>query len=278
MPQFFFILSLMLSVNAFAKPSADLAKLESKYNLRMGIFAQRGNKIFAHREDERFAYCSTFKWFLCAMILQKADNGKLDLEQVVNFSQRDIVRHSPVLTKHVADGGMRVKKLCAAAVKASDNTATNLMMNLLGGTSALQALARKFGDSVIRFDRLEPDMNDNTPGDLRDTTTAKAMTVLMKRLLSGNELKKSSRDLLVSWMKESITAGDRIRSAAPNGWQVASKGGLGRNGAVHDVAILFPPTGEPIFISVYTGRKIIDVKASEAAIIEATKIVLQNLN
>ena len=66
---------------------------------------------------------------------------------------------------------MTVSALCAAAIGYRDDTAANLLVDLLGGPPAATAFARSLGDQVTPLDRTEPTLNDVPPGDQRDTTT-----------------------------------------------------------------------------------------------------------
>lgn len=49
-------------------------------------------------------------------------------------------------------------------------------MKKLGGPEAVTSFAHSIGDNKFRLDRYEPNLNSAIPGDLRDTTTPKAMT------------------------------------------------------------------------------------------------------
>jgi hypothetical protein len=75
-----------------------------------------------------------------------------------------------------------------AAVVLSDNTAANLLLNLIGGPPGLTRFLRDIGDKVTRLDRNEPTLNENAPGDVRDTTAPRAMAFALRKVLIGNVL------------------------------------------------------------------------------------------
>jgi beta-lactamase class A len=56
----------------------------------------------------------------------------------------------PATKARVAEGAMSLRELCAAAIQLSDNTATNLILNVIGGPAAVTALARSLGDEMTR--------------------------------------------------------------------------------------------------------------------------------
>ena len=135
---------------------------------------------------------------------------------------------------------MTVNDLAAAAVELSDNTAANLLLTLVGGPAALTAWLRALGDPITRLDRNEPTLNSNLPGDKRDTTTPNAMVATMRRILIGNTLAPTSRVRLLDWMKASTPGLHRLRAGLPPNWSAGDKPGTGDNGAVNDLAILWP--------------------------------------
>src|SRR5216110_2505802 len=64
----------------------SLAAIEAKVGGRVGVFAlDTGNgRQLAHRPDERFAMCSTFKWALAAAILARVERVQLSLDDRVS--------------------------------------------------------------------------------------------------------------------------------------------------------------------------------------------------
>ncbi len=257
-------------------PRASIAGVEARLKGRIGVFALRGSATVEHRADERFAYCSTFKWVLGAAVLKRVEEGKLDLAHKVTYGEKDLLEPCALTRAHLREG-MSIGELCAATITTSDNAAANLLEPLVGGPSGMQAFVRSLGDSVMRFDRLEPDLNSNLPGDLRDTTTPEAMARLLRTALETGALTKASREQLLGWMKATITGKNRIRAGVPQGWVVANKTGTGSNGVANDVAVIYPPQGTPIFLCIFTESRKAEPQAREAAIAEVTRLALEEL-
>lgn len=177
------------------------------------------------------------------------------MAQRVGYRQQQLVTYSPVTSKHVATG-MTVAQLCAAGLQYSDNTAANLLLNLVGGPVGLTAIARSLGDMAFRLDRIEPELNSALPDDPRDTTTPLAMGTSLQRLLLGNGLPASAQQQLAHWLKGNTTGDTRIRAGLPSGWPVGDKTGSGDFGVANDVAILWPAGRAPWILAVYTrGRE-----------------------
>jgi len=203
-------------------------------------------------DDSRFATASTFKMLLAAAVLKRVDSGELNLAQPVAYGEKDMLKvTSPVTAQHVGKGALPLQDLCAAIVEVSDNTAANLLMNLIGGPQGVTKFARALGDEVTRIDRMEPELNSNLPGDPRDTTSARAMVDNMQKLFTGNVLSRPSADLLTTWMVNATPGLARIRAGIPKAWKAGDKAGTGANGAVNDLAILWPPGRKPLLVAIY---------------------------
>lgn len=231
----------------------SLAELEAKVGGRLGVFAlDTGNgRQLAHRPDERFAMCSTFKWVLAAAILARVDRAQLSLDERVSYGSADLLDNAPITTRHVAEGFMAVGALTQAAVTVSDNAAANLLLAKLGGPAGFTEFVRSLGDSVTRLDRKEPALNSNDAGDPRDTTSPRSMVGLMRKILCGDALSPAGRERLLGWLRACETGRERLRAGLPPDWIVGDKTGTGQRGAVNDVAIVLPSGRAPILVAAY---------------------------
>ena len=244
-----------------------LDDMESDLGGRIGVAAiDTGNGArIAHRGDERFAMCSTFKWMLAAAVLAQHDHGGKILGQHLTYGPKDLLAHSPVTQEHVAEGSLPIAELCKAAVETSDNTAANTLLKFIGGPSALTRYLRTIGDHTTRLDRVELSLNTNLPGDPRDTTTPNAMIATMQTLLVGNALSETAREMLLAWLKNCQTGLQRLRAGLPPLWTAGDKTGTGEHGAVNDIAIIWPPQRAPILIAAYLSDSHASPQALDAA-------------
>jgi beta-lactamase class A len=244
-----------------------LDDMESDLGGRIGVAAidTGSGARLAHRGDERFAMCSTFKWMLAAAVLAQQDHGGNILGQHLSYGPKDLLAHSPVTQEHVAEGSLPIAELCKAAVETSDNTAANTLLKFIGGPSALTRYLRTIGDHTTRLDRVELSLNTNLPGDPRDTTTPNAMIATMQTLLVGNALSATSREMLSTWLKNCQTGLQRLRAGLPPTWTARDKTGTGEHGAVNDIAIVWPPGRAPILIAAYLTDSHASPEALDAA-------------
>lgn len=267
--------------------AARLAVIEASTGGRLGVAVARGSgdPYVVHRPDERFPMCSTFKFLAVSAVLSKVDRGTESLDRHVSYAAADLLAWAPVTRKHAADGFMKLGELCEAAIEYSDNTAANLILSTIGGPAGVTAFARTLGDASTRLDRTEPDLNSGDPGDPRDTTTPAAMLRNMQRILIGNGLSQESHARLQSWM-EACKTGDGLLSAGiPPSWRIGQKTGLGgANNALgdsstrNDIAIVWPPQGEPLVITAYLSGSQVAAAQREAAIANVARAVVGSLS
>ena len=229
---------------------ARLTALERQHGGRLGVaILDTGNgRRFAHRGNERFLMCSTFKLLLAAAVLHRVDRGEERLDSRVVFGKEVLLEWAPVTSKRVGPPGMTVSALCEAAVTLSDNTAANLLLKQIGGPQAVTGYARSLGDPVTRLDRTEPTLNRHD-GD-KDTTTPAAMLGDMHTLLLGAALSGASRQRLTNWLLANQTGGNSLRAGLPSDWREGDKTGSGDT-ATNDVAILWPPQRKPVLVAAY---------------------------
>ncbi|MDG2521801.1 class A beta-lactamase [Caulobacter segnis] len=265
------------SGGAFAAPSGimqRIAELERKNGGRLGVGVRNTTtgEVWGHRLDERFAMCSTFKALLAAQVLSRVDTGKESLSRRIQIRKADLVTHSPAVEKRVG-GTMSVAELCQATVTLSDNAAANLLMRDSGGPAGLTAFVRSTGDGVTRMDRTEPELNVVIGGDQRDTTSPAAMAATLNRLVLGNALSAKSREQLKTWLIANTTGGARIRAGVPDNWVVGDKTGTWTGGATNDVAVLWPPKGGPIILTVFYDGSDATLDVRNSVIASAARIV-----
>jgi beta-lactamase class A len=238
---------------ASADTGTDFAEVERRLNGLLGVYAldTGSGASVGYRADERFLLCSTGKTLTVAAVLQRSEADPALLDRVITYSQADVLDYAPVTSLHV-DDGMTVAALCDAAITVSDNTAANLLVGLLSGPPALTAFARSLGDNVTRVDRIEPDLNVTSPGDLRDTSTPAQMATNLRTLVFGDALGPGPRDRFTDLLKANTTGDKSVRAGVPHDWVVGDKTGTGAQGESNDIAVVWPPNRAPLVIAVYT--------------------------
>ncbi|WP_083389387.1 class A beta-lactamase [Curtobacterium sp. MCBA15_007] len=252
------------------------ASLERRYDARLGITAvdTGSGRTLVHRAGERFAFASTVKVFIAAAVLDASSDA--DLATVVHYDRGDLLEYAPVTSEHV-DTGMTVRELIDAALRSSDNTAANLLVERLGGPDAVERWLRGIGDRTTSVDRVEPDLNQATPGDRRDTTTPERFAADLRAVLLGDVLDAADRRVLRDAMLGNTTGDATIRAGVDPSWRVADKTGTASYGVRNDIAVVTPPGRAPIVLVVMTSRADAAAEPSDALVAAATRAAVAGL-
>ena len=259
-----------------ADTNEKFAQLEKKFDARIGVYAMDTgtNKTIEYRSEERFAFASTYKALAAAILLQQ--NSLEDLEKVITFTEDDLVPYSPVTEKYT-DTGMTLLEIAEAAVRQSDNTAGNLLLEALGGPEGFEQALRQIGDNVTQSDRFETDLNAFIPGDTQDTTTSKALATSLQAFAVSDLLSDNKRKLFNDWLQGNATGDTLIRAGAPEDWIVGDKSGAASYGTRNDIAVVWPPNRKPIVIAIMSRHDTEDAKYDDELIAEAARIIFNTL-
>lgn len=257
--------------------SLDLRTLEARHGGRIGVFATRVDQRVGWRSTERFAFCSTFKLFLAAYVMQAVQKGRERLDRPVPITAADMVAHAPV-TQQAIGRTLTLEELCKATVEISDNPAANILIRELGGLAAFQQWYRSVGDQITRCDRMETELNSAVPGDMRDTTTAEQYVANLDKVLRGNLLSAAHLGLLERWITQTPTGAGRIKAGVPAGYTVGHKTGTGARATHNNIGIIWPPSGPSILISVFfTDAQNAAPDALDAVVADATRQAVRAL-
>jgi beta-lactamase class A len=271
-------LSFLSPSTAFgATAKLGLEELEARISGRIGLCAEAAGRRVGWRFDERFPYCSTFKLFLAACALARAERGTEKLDRPVPILKSDMVSHAPVSGPAVG-ATLTIEQLCKAIVEVSDNAAANILIREIGGLDAWRAWYRSIGDNVTRVDRLETELNTAIPGDPRDTSTPAQFVANLESLLKRGLLSPTSLALLERWLVDSPTGPDRIKAGVPHNYRVGHKTGTGPKGTHNDIGIIRSPAGPTINLAVFCTQAVdASPRDVDQALADATRLVLREL-
>jgi beta-lactamase class A len=182
--------------------------------------------------QQAFPMASTMKIAVAAAYLAQVDAGQRSLDDMI--------------------AGNSAGRLMDAMIIRSDNRATDLLMETLGGPAAIDSWLRAHNLSGMRVDRtiarLLSDRRDLN--DIRDSSTPAAMLGLLRVIDRGSALKPESRHLLLDMMHRCATGSNRIRGILPPGAKVEHKTGT-LSGYTGDVGYLTTPEGRRIAVAFF---------------------------
>jgi len=153
----------------------------------------------------------------------------------------------------------------------SDNTSSDKLLDLLGGSKALTERMQSLGFSGIAV--RAPTKAMGSSGELPNEGTPEALAGLLASLERGELLEAPQRALLWDLMGRARTGERRIRAGLPPGTQVLDKTGTGGNGtATNDVGVVtLPGSAGHLAIAVLIAASSLPPRAQEDLIAEIAR-------
>lgn len=169
-----------------------------------------------------------------------AGEGKLKLDDKITLKQRDRTGGSGVLKNKPSGTTLTIRQLIKLMITISDNTATNILIKLLG-FDYLSSCFKDFGLVDTNLSRLMMDMRSRNKG-IENYTTAEDMALLLEKIYKGRLIDKNVSSECLEILKEQSSR-SRIPAKLPKDTVVAHKTGL-EKGICHDVGIVFTDNGD----------------------------------
>jgi len=274
---------------------------------RIGVAAQEiGSGVSVTvNGDEPFVMASTYKVAIATAVLGRVDKGQLGLSDLIDVPlEKMVVGPNPITMNFVHPGvELSVANLIEPMITESDNTATDVCLELAGGPEAVTKMLRSIGITEQRLDRStaeilrdfygltdkayasvaaeayakdptllsrQSDRNLEFEKDPRDHSTPEAMLELLLAIDSGKVLSQTSRDFLLATMSRTRTGPGRLRGLLPKGTTVAHKTGT-IGGVANDVGFITLPDGRRFAIAVFTKSSTTSEADRDRAIAEVSR-------
>ncbi|WP_166806019.1 class A beta-lactamase [Cryobacterium sp. TMT1-3] len=256
----------------------SVRQLESTSGVMIAVSAKnvRSGRQINHRATEPVPMCSLFKVLAVANLLRLRGYEDQYWNTPISFTAADLVVNSPVATASTSMS-MTPNQMADAALRFSDNTAGNLLLRELGGPATITEFAQALGAKRTRLERIEPELNEGLPGDVRDTTTAEDMVAIMKALLIDGDAGQLARSRLQDLMLRNTTSGKRARAGLSEPFELADKTGAGDYGIVNDAGVLWQGQRQTIAMCILTRTEIASAPNSNDVIADATRLIVSEL-
>lgn len=205
--------------------------------------------------DTTFAAASTIKFPILVAFFQDVDAKKIRLDEKL------------VLKKELVGGGaggFQYKPLgsqftaletATQMIIVSDNTATNMLIERLGGMAALNQRFKSWGLTVTQLRNLLPDLEGT------NTTSPKELAQLMAAVQKGDLISVKSHDRLLNIMRRTRTATLLPKGLGPGATIAHKTGDIGS--MVGDVGLVDMPSGKRYIAVAMVKRPHNNVQAKE---------------
>lgn len=235
--------------------------------LSVAVRDVRRGKALDFRADERLPSASVIKVAILVELMAQAEGGDVSLSDRVTLRDVEKVPGSGVLPMLHEGLELTLEDLAHLMITVSDNTASNMLIELLScdrinarlaGLGLTQSrLERKFYDFEARDRGLD---NWITAGEMADLLVA----IEQRRVVSANACEK----MLAIMRKQQFD--NRIPKLLPPDTPVANKTGS-ITGVCHDVGVIYSPAG-PLALAVLT-QGVDSPAAAEGGIRHVARVV-----
>jgi beta-lactamase class A len=205
---------------------------------------------FAYRSERLFPSASLVKIPIMAAVFHAENDGKLTLGQLVTMKAGDQASGSGIIKCMPAGTQFSVAKLLELMVTRSDNTAANMLINLMG-IDYLNSYFKSIGLRNTNLSRVMMDFKDRRKG-IENYTTPKDVSNLLEKMYKGTFVNGRVSEKCLALLKLQ-KVNDRIPRRLPDNVVVAHKTGLERS-VCHDAGIVFTEKGD-FLICVLTKSK-----------------------
>ena len=273
-----------------AKPDAELQKqiekIAAEAKGKVGVYAillETGDTAGLN-EGGQFPMQSVYKLPIAMAVMEQVRAGNLNLDEKVGVAKSDFVspgQYSPIRDKNPNGTELSVKELIQFAVSESDGTASDVLMDQVGGPTAVQAYLMSIGVTDIKVVNSEKEMAQDWGVQYKNWATPKAAVELLTKMRDWshwNDGSDESSYLLTKFMAESKPGAKRLKGLPPAGTVVAHKTGTsgsrdGITAATNDIGVFMLPNKKHVAIAVFVSDSPADEKTRENVIAKIAKTV-----
>jgi beta-lactamase class A len=284
-------LALLLVVASLKLPAAQSASgvgpaassvLRQKFEAELKDIARRLDGVMSYAvvdltSGERFTgqeqtvspTASTIKLAVLYELVRQADDGRVKLETMLSLDRRHAVGGGAGL-EQLGTPVLSIRDYATLMAVLSDNTATNVLINLVGMSSVNDRM-RQLGLRNTLLRRRMMDVEAARRGD-ENVSTAADIARLLEAFYKGEGLSPGSRNEALTILKKEKSPTSAMLKGIPSGVPVANKPGE-LEGVRVDAGIVFVPN-RPYIFSVMT-TYLQEDSAGEAAIEQASRVAYQ---
>lgn len=234
-----------------------LAPLLTSFSGRasVALFRCADGQEFHHQSEVVMPAASLIKLPILIAALQQVVRGRLGLESRYSLALEDQVPGNGVLQYLGAGLTPTLADLLTLMIIVSDNTATNLLIDLVG-REAINECCAGLGltgtELVGKLSLPTAQLNERQRRGERNRTCASDMLTLLLKLEQGDLLPPPQRALALTILRRQLYTEALARylptdlELTPDGVQVASKSGCLR-GVWHDAGLVYAADGRPLY-------------------------------
>lgn len=218
--------------------------------------------------QKSFSAASTIKLPILMALFQAVDSGKVKLDETLTV-RRDLIASGSGKLQNSPGAKLNLLRTATLMIAISDNTATNMIIDRLGGK---QALNRKFSSWGLRKTVIRRQLGDFAGMN----TTSPTDLVRLSALIAKHQLiSESSRSKVIDILNQTENR-KFLRAGLGQGAGIAHKTGtLGR--LIGDAGIVEMPNGKLYLAGIFVKRSFNDLRARDF-VQQVSKLTYEYIN
>ncbi len=312
---------LAVSSNLTSKNNLQVAldnlNISANPGIGIGVLDLKTGESWFRNRQQKFPMQSVYKLPIAIAVLKRVDERKISLDQSITITRQDFSAGNNPIIKDIKGerAQFTVRDLLNRMMGVSDNTASDVLVRLIGGPSKVNQTLVKLGVRNVRIDRLERQLQPDSVGlktfqpewsdaktfqaaiekvpaavkqtalkkyltDPRDTATPTGLVDLLAKLQRQKLLSANSTTVLLQMMTNSKSGPMRLKAGLPQDWSIAHKTGtgadvLGVSVATNDVGIISSIQGKRIAIAVMIPGSKAPLEERERLMAKVTALVVE---
>lgn len=205
--------------------------------------------------DQPISAASTIKVPILIAFFQAVDAGKVHLNQPLVMRKDLVATEAGVMQYEPVGTQFSALETAELMITISDNTATNMLIDLLGGAKVLNSQFKAWGLTETAIQNQLPDLEGT------NTISPKDLSMLMYLLSQGKLVSKASRDRALDILRQTVTDTLLPQGIAPEATIAHKTGDIGS--VVGDTGLIEMPNGQRYVATVMVRRPHNDPRAQE---------------
>ena len=237
--------------------SDTLKKMSDMPKLKAGLFAVEpaSGRYLSLSGDDSFSAASMIKVPVLVKLLDSIDKGDVDPKEILTLRKDLVGGGSGYLQWRPLNSKVSLKEAMESMIIFSDNTATNMIIDRVGGKDICNRHFIQWGLRKTYINDWLPDL----PG--TNKTSPQDLVHLLARVDKGHLLTPASRQRMLAIMERTRTR-TLLPPGLPPGAKISHKtGDIGS--LVGDCGIITSPTGQRYIVAVQVARPHNDRRANE---------------
>jgi len=273
------------------------------------IHIETGQRVYINN-SQRYPMASTYKVPIAVQLLKRVENGEIKLEDMITVNQYDLHPGSGSISELLINPGviLSIRNLLELMMLISDNSATDMMLKAAGGAKNVNSTLRKNNIKGMQINRSTVELISDWVGvdleeetefsnqkfleiyksktkeelekakkafskNFKDTSTPKAMAVLLEKIWKKDILSDENSELLIDIMSRCKTGENRLKGFLPEKTYVAHKTGT-IGSTTNDVGIIKLPNDKGhVIVVAFIKDSEIEMPEREKAIAHAARAV-----